>query len=417
MSSSPIAIRADRLGKQYRIGMRERYFTVRGALANLVRRRAAADSSAFWALRDVSFEVRVGELVGIVGSNGAGKSTLLKLLSRITRPTEGSAEVNGRVGSLLEVGTGFNMELSGRDNVYLSGAILGMRRQEIQRKFDAIVAFAEIDRFIDTPVKFYSNGMFVRIAFSVAAHLDPEILIVDEVLAVGDPAFQQKCLGTMGSVAQSGRTVLFVSHNMGAVNALCETAMRLERGHLVERGPVEAVTARFLADQLATPDRAAVGYRIDDRVLRRQVGGDMAIDHLALSNPRRSDGWPATGDPLIVRIAYRAAAVTAPWFAVHVDDPYGTCVLALRSPNRGAQAVHELDRAGAIELTIDALPLVGGRYTMSVSCGRGLESVVNLDRVIEFHVWPADVYGTGIPVEQPHGLVVAGHHWTRRAST
>ncbi len=414
---STFAIRTEGLGKKYRIGTRERYFNVRTALANALRPRAAdGDSADFWALRDVSFEITPGELIGIVGPNGAGKSTLLKLLSRITRPTEGYAEVRGRVGSLLEVGTGFNMELTGRDNVYLSGAILGMRKQEIDRKFDAIVAFAEIDRFIDTPVKFYSNGMFVRIAFSVAAHLEPDILIVDEVLAVGDPAFQQKCIGTMGSVAQHGRTVLFVSHNMGAINALCHTAMRFERGRLTEHGPVERVAAAFLAEQLATADgNRGTGYRIDERVLARQDGaGDMAIDQVELLNPNRPDGWPATGDPLIVRIAYRSRTVGTPWFSVHVDDPYGTCVLALRSHSAGAHTLGGLHPTGWVELELSSLPLVGGRYGLSVACGRGHVSTVHLERVAEFHVWPADVYGSGVPVEQPHGLVVAQHRWGHR---
>jgi lipopolysaccharide transport system ATP-binding protein len=419
---SEFAIRACGLGKHYRIGHREQYFTARSALTNLFRRGAprgdghTAASADFWALRDVSFEIATGEVVGIVGSNGAGKSTLLKLLSRITRPTVGWAEVRGRVGSLLEVGTGFNMELTGRDNIYLSGAILGMRKQEIDRKFDDIVAFSEVERFIDTPVKFYSNGMYVRIAFSVAAHLEPDVLIVDEVLAVGDPAFQQKCIGAMGNVAQGGRTVLFVSHNMGAVNALCRSAMRLEHGQLVEYGPVEEVTAKFLADQLQYADGSGgAGYRIDDRILKRQDGGDLSIDRIELANPRRGDGWPATGDPLLVRIGYRAAApLASPWFSVQIEDPYGTRVIELRTRAGGADAIDALHPRGCVELEVSALPLVGGRYTMTVSGGRGREAAVHLEHVAEFHVWPIDVYGVGVPVEQPHGLVVAPHRWAHR---
>ena len=416
---SDLAIRTAGLGKRYHIGGREPYFTVRAALANAMRRVSSARGAGvdFWALRDVTLEIARGEIVGIVGSNGAGKSTLLKLLSRITRPSEGWAEVNGRVGSLLEVGTGFNLELTGRDNIYLSGAILGMRKQEIDRKFHAIVEYAEIERFIDTPVKFYSNGMYVRIAFSVAAHLEPDILIIDEVLAVGDPAFQQKCIGTMGSAAQGGRTVLFVSHNMGAVNALCRTAMRFEGGRLIDRGEAEAVTAAFLASQLAQADGSGgIGYRIDERVLARQDGGDLAIERVELANPRRADGWPTTGDPLLVRIGYRAAQrVASPWFSVQIDDPYGTRILDLRTRAQGGDAIAALHPRGCVELELDALPLVGGRYALSVGCGRGREAAVHLERVAEFHVWPVDVYGNGIAAEQPHGLVVAAHRWAHRA--
>src|SRR5213080_4833575 len=238
-----VAIRCQGLGKQYRLGPRQRYRALRDTLPALALApfrglrsaigfgRPTAQGATLWALRDVSFEVSAGEIVGIIGANGAGKSTLLKILSRITAPTEGQAEIHGRVGSLLEVGTGFHPELTGRENVYLNGAILGMHRAEIERKFDEIVAFAETEKFLDTPVKRYSSGMYVRLAFAVAAHLEPEILVVDEVLAVGDAEFQKKCLGKMREVAEGhGRTVLFVSHNMVAVQNLCSVAMLLQDG-------------------------------------------------------------------------------------------------------------------------------------------------------------------------------------------
>jgi lipopolysaccharide transport system ATP-binding protein len=258
---SDIAIHVENLSKQYRIGGSQApYKTFRESLTEAVQapfRRvarllrgqaygAAEMDETIWALKDVSFEVQRGEVVGIIGRNGAGKTTLLKILSRITGPTEGQAEIHGRVGSLLEVGTGFHPELTGRDNIYLNGAILGMKRVEIGRKFDEIVDFSGVEKFIDTPVKRYSSGMYVRLAFAVAAHLDPEILLVDEVLAVGDVEFQKKCLGKMDEVAGAGRTVLLVSHNLGSIGKLCRTALLLEQGHLVFSGDAGQVIARYL---------------------------------------------------------------------------------------------------------------------------------------------------------------------------
>jgi lipopolysaccharide transport system ATP-binding protein len=237
---SGIALRVDRLSKRYEIGaVQQPYSTLRDSLANLAKapfrafRRSGSKGDPereIWALKDVSFEIPQGEIVGVIGRNGAGKSTLLKILSRITEPSEGDAHLYGRVGSLLEVGTGFHGELTGRENIYLNGAILGMRRAEIDRQFDQIVEFAEVEKFINTAVKHYSTGMYLRLAFAVAAHLDPEILLVDEVLAVGDAAFQRKCIGRIGEVAKAGRTVLFVSHNMGAIRSLCETGLVLDGG-------------------------------------------------------------------------------------------------------------------------------------------------------------------------------------------
>jgi lipopolysaccharide transport system ATP-binding protein len=245
---SDVAIRIDRLGKRYRLGEIGVGNGLGGRLARLLRgRRAATADEAIWALRDVSLEIRRGDVVGIVGANGGGKSTLLKILSRITEPTEGYAEVYGRVGSLLEVGTGFHPELTGRENIYLNGAILGMRRAEISRKLDEIVAFAEVERFLDTPVKWYSSGMYVRLAFAVAAQLEPEILLVDEVLSVGDASFQKRCLGRMEEVSRAGRTVLFVSHNMSAVKSLTRTAVWLDKGQVREEGGSAEVVNNYLA--------------------------------------------------------------------------------------------------------------------------------------------------------------------------
>jgi lipopolysaccharide transport system ATP-binding protein len=269
MTMATAALTVDRLSKRYRIGARQKQQdTLGGMVVDLVRRplanfRSLRDLTTFsegeteaddiiWALKDVSFEVKTGETVGVIGANGAGKSTLLKILSRITKPTRGTAIVTGRVSSLLEVGTGFHPDLTGRENVYLNGAILGMSRREIDEKFDDIVDFSDVGKFIDTPVKRYSSGMGMRLAFSVAAHLEPEILIVDEVLAVGDIRFQKKCLSKMGEVARAGRTVLYVAHNMPAISRLCQRAILMGNGRVVQDGPVHEVISTYLNSGLGT---------------------------------------------------------------------------------------------------------------------------------------------------------------------
>jgi len=277
-----ISIRVENLGKLYRIGEREPYKTLRDSLARSFRRWRHLGSSEkrdqyMWALKGVSFKVSKGEVVGIIGTNGAGKSTLLKILSRITEPTEGYAEVFGRVGSLLEIGTGFHPELTGRDNVYLSGAILGMKKREIKDKFNDIVAFAEIEKFINTPVKYYSSGMYVRLAFAVAAHLEPEILLVDEVLAVGDAAFQKKCLGKMSEVAREGRTVLFVSHNMGAVGRLCRRGFVLDQGRIAFSGGIAETIEQYVEGTMKSG--AELHFEPDENK-RIQIRTVRLLDHL-----------------------------------------------------------------------------------------------------------------------------------------
>ena len=309
-----IAIRVEGIGKKYRIGKIEKYKTLRDSIASAIgapfqRARKlfqgewggdAQPDQAFWALEDVSFEVKQGEVIGVIGGNGAGKSTLLKILSRIAEPTVGFAEIHGRVGSLLEVGTGFHPELTGRENTYLNGAILGMKQADIERKFDEIVAFSEVERFIDTPVKHYSSGMYLRLAFSVAAHLEPEILLVDEVLAVGDAGFQKKCLGKMGSVAKEGRTVLFVSHNLGAITQLCGRVVQLEKGRLKRVGPSFEVVNTYLASLFGTEVKASWSMessQLNDAEVR-------FISARLLS----TDGQPRSvvnfDDSLVVEIAY-----------------------------------------------------------------------------------------------------------------
>ena len=304
---SELAVRVEGLGKEYRLGgPRERYSTLRdqvqkwSSLRGLLRRAKRAEHRPlFWALKDVSFEIERGEVVGIIGRNGAGKSTLLKILSRITEPTEGEVDIIGRVGSLLEVGTGFHPELTGRENVYLNGAILGMRRADIARKFDEIVSFAEVETFIDTPVKHYSSGMYMRLAFAVAAHLEPEILIVDEVLSVGDAAFQKRCLGKMGEVSKSGRTVLFVSHNMIAVQSLCSRVVWLREGQLIGDGPSNKVVRKYLGCSISTltertwkPDEFSPVHGV--QLLAARVTGE----------DESSAAWITTADPFRIEFEY-----------------------------------------------------------------------------------------------------------------
>ncbi len=297
MSSS--AIRVDGLGKRYRIRPRERYRLLSERMSRAFRRRPAESkrsdrSESIWALKDVTFAIEPGEVVGVIGRNGAGKSTLLKILSRITEPTEGRAVVRGRIGSLLEVGTGFHPELTGRENIFLNGAILGMKKTDIARRFDEIVAFAEVEKFVDTPVKHYSSGMYVRLAFGVAAHLEPEILLVDEVLAVGDAAFQKKCLGRMGEVGRQGRTVIFVSHQLVAVQSLCRRAIHLDHGGVVDDGPAARTVTKYLGniadgvqrhEELFADPASAPG---DERVRLRRVAvrrGAAASEPLTMDSP------------------------------------------------------------------------------------------------------------------------------------
>ncbi len=367
-----LAIQIHRLGKAYQIGLprRPRVKHLREDLAALPQRIGSGlsgkrrDRPTFWALKDISLEIRAGEAVGIIGRNGAGKSTLLKILSRITDPTEGQAELYGRVGSLLEVGTGFHMDLTGRENIFLSGAVLGMRRREIVSKLDEIVSFAEVERFIDTPVKHYSSGMFVRLAFAVAAHLEPEILIVDEVLAVGDAAFQKKCLGRMGQVADRGRTVVFVSHNMTAMRSFCQRAILLDQGRIVADGLTDQVTQRYL-----NAGNAAVGHRVwpddarpgndDFKVIEVHLwnGRDQVTTQLNLSE----DAQVAIGFQ-VLRSGARAQ------FALRLLDAEGREVLASLS-NTPENSYHGKPLTNGRYRCLCRLPgnlLNDGRYHISI---------------------------------------------------
>jgi lipopolysaccharide transport system ATP-binding protein len=306
MSEPPVRI--ENVSKLYRIGAKLDARTFRETVSDtvLLRRRERSSERDLWALRDVTFDVRDGEATAIIGQNGAGKSTLLKILSRITEPTAGRILVHGRVSSLLEVGTGFHNELTGRENVQLNGAILGMTRREIKQRFDEIVAFAEVERFIDTPVKYYSSGMYMRLAFAVAAHLEPEILVVDEVLAVGDAAFQAKCLRKMNDVASHGRTVLFVSHNMPAVKALCQTAVWLKSGEVVARGNADAIVTQYLQHSSSLAGRDNVAERLaalpPDPLFR--------MESIRLLQDGDDVAMVANGKPLEIEIGFEVFSAT-----------------------------------------------------------------------------------------------------------
>ena len=311
------------------------------------------------ALKDVSFSIGAGEVVGIVGRNGAGKSTLLKILSRITEPDSGRVGINGRVGSLLEVGTGFHPELTGRENVYLYGSILGMPRAEIRRRFDDIVEFAEVGRQLDTPIKRYSSGMQVRLAFSVAAYLEPEILLVDEVLAVGDAAFQKRCLGRMGEVAGDGRTVLFVSHNMALVQALCSRGIVLDRGSVQFDGAIDEAVAHHLRDL-----EEAMAIDLSDRTDRRGRQ-DLKVTRVEIAAGPDGGGVPATGAPL--KIAFELSscpASTVCRFKIH--DEFGNAVAEFRSSVDSPDDRRDGNGSNRFVCVIDELPLVSGRYRIDV---------------------------------------------------
>ena len=417
---SDIAIRVENLGKRYSIGARqESYRTLRETLTGFFthpfrRRRHAAHGSHrskgedFWALKDISLEIKKGEVVGIIGRNGAGKTTLLKILSRITEPTVGRAEIHGRVGSLLEVGTGFHPELTGRENIYLNGAILGMKKAEIDRKFDEIVAFAEVEKFLDTPVKRYSSGMYMRLAFAVAAHLEPEILLVDEVLAVGDAAFQKKCLGKMGEVAKGGRTVLFVSHNMEAVLNLCGNCFVLNDGALVFQGPTEEALKFYLnsSSNAQSALEAHVLYKspTDSPTGVAQISTIEVLDEYG--NPK-----PViyTWDSIILRVHYSSTE----------EFLNGGMVLDIRDFKQ--QRLIVLDsglrvpiRKGrhCVDCFIPCLPLAAGDYYL----GAGLtisrtEWLWRETNLASFQVQGKDVFDLGRPPALSRMIFALQHEW------
>ncbi len=400
--SIPFAIKADNVSKLYHLGARgAANRTLREVIVDSFRglnplSRAKGNGDAhdadLWALDRVGFEIKPGEVVGIIGRNGAGKSTLLKILSRITEPTRGRVELYGRVGSLLEVGTGFHPELSGRENIYLNGSILGMTRREIDAKFDEIVAFAELERFIDTPVKRYSSGMYVRLAFAVAAHLEPEILLVDEVLAVGDAAFQKKCLGKMSDVASHGRTVLFVSHNTAAMLNLCTRGILLEKGAMTADGPIEPIIQQYLRGLRAATPSDLSGYA------DRQGKGRVRFTSVRFEDDR---GNPieqgVSGQPLVVRLYYQAEG-NAPLpncrASVTFFDPLGQVLFNCSSELVITDPI-TLPPTGSICCVLPQLPLSQNTYllTLFIEVNREIEDWIM--NAIELDVVDGDFYGTG----------------------
>ncbi|MHB1534368.1 MAG: ABC transporter ATP-binding protein [Acidimicrobiales bacterium] len=407
MSSEPsVAVR--NLSKSYSVATQRETFLLRLALQRM-RHPLAGPAETFWALRDVTFDVHPGEVVGIIGRNGAGKSTVLKILSRVTDPTEGEVRLRGRVGCLLEVGTGFHPELTGTENVYLNGAILGMRRNEVRRRFDEIVEFAGVERFLNTPVKRYSSGMYVRLAFAVAAHLDPDILIVDEVLAVGDVEFQKRCLGKMRSVAaEGGRTVLFVSHHMAAVQALCSRVIVLEKGQVAFDGDTGTGMHRYIG--LHSDDQGTPGvFLLGNRANPLEDGIPVHLQRLSIQGEQGPQLVFATGDRIRFRLCSTGLdQVKDPYYRIHIRNELDQTVLA--SDSRMTITAFGQEPA---ELEIDRLPLLPGQYYVDVGLGSGHRREV-LDYVVDagmFTVGSRDIYGEDYKLIAEDGNIYVKPCW------
>ncbi len=415
---SDIAIQVENLGKQFRIGAKqERYSTLRDTLVDgftaplrrigqLVRGRPVTTKASreIWALKDVNFSVNQGDVLGIIGRNGAGKSTLLKILSQITEPSAGQVELHGRVGALLEVGTGFHPELSGRENVFLNGAILGMSRGEIERKFDEIVAFAEVEQFLDTPVKHYSSGMYTRLAFAVAAHLEPEILIVDEVLAVGDIEFQKKCLGKMGDVAKSGRTVLFVSHNMAAVENLCTRGMVLRQGRVTFEGSAPQAISAYL-EQNKTRMVANLEERTD-----RQGNGRVRATALRIYNSagEQTDIIKML-DSFTVEVDIVGTLKNAV-IGVLFGNYFRPQMIRGYSWEQVAESIH-LNGQNLIRCHFESFPMMHGEYDIHIWIGQLGELADSVENAATLTVEAQDVFGTGRVPDPLGGVAVCKVKW------
>ena len=395
-NNSDLALRVRGLSKVYTIRHRTApsATTLAEAIVSRLRHplRGAAQTEQFWALRDINFDVKKGEVVGIIGRNGAGKSTLLKILSRITEPTAGQIDLFGRVGSLLEVGTGFHQELTGRENIYLNGAILGMKRAEIKKQFDAIVDFAGVEQFLDTPVKRYSSGMYVRLAFAVAAHLRAEILLVDEVLAVGDAEFQKKCLGKMKEVADGGRTVLFVSHNLPSIVSLCDKCCLLSRGSLAASGTPGHIVEIYLEHDtkpasdvdLVTHGRRKRGSRVVFRRIR-------FIGHKGVP-----DSQVRLGHDLRIEIEVEPEhPIRCPSLGIGINSTFGQRLATVGS-RYGSHDIDVIEGRSTIECTINRVLLMPGTYCLKLAIGNAGGDIDVIEDAAEFEVIPNDIAGTGV---------------------
>ncbi len=416
-------INVENLGKKYTISHRQReeYSSLRDALTTgfssfgrkvlhpLKRPQTLTSASEdFWALKDVTFEVKQGDRIGIIGRNGAGKSTLLKILSRITEPTTGSIRIKGRVASLLEVGTGFHPELTGRENIYLNGAILGMSRQEIRRKFDEIVDFSEIEKFLDTPVKRYSSGMYVRLAFAVAAHLEPEILIVDEVLAVGDAQFQKKCLGKMEEVGKEGRTVLFVSHSMTAILGLCVKGVLLEQGKVISKGIVTDVVANYM-DTVCSSSRASIAARKDRKGNQQLIFTSFKLK----SNNGKAMNAVGVGDAVDLVFRYQSSAnieLRNVHVAIGVHGSLDNHLFHLSTDVQGSD-FDRIPPSGEIICRIPLLPLQPGRYRFNIFSTVGGNIADWIQNAGEIEVEAGDFFGSGKLPPSDQGPFIMTHTW------